>query len=49
MGINYMMSGVGSNSCGPELANKYRLNSKDIKFKINLHPVNINMTEYRNL
>lgn len=47
--IDYMMSGVGSNSCGPELTNKYRLNSKDIKFKINLHPVNINMTEYRNL
>mgnify|MGYP001278547782 CR=1 FL=1 len=47
--IDYMMSGVGSNSCGPELANKYRLNSKDIIFKINLKPVNINMTEYRDL
>jgi len=45
--IDYMMSGVGSNSCGPVLMEKYRLNHKDIKFKVNLKPVNINATRYR--
>ena len=30
--IDYKDSGVGSNSCGPALAEKYRLDEKDIKF-----------------
>ena len=30
--IDYKDSGVGSNSCGPELMNKYRLEEKDIHF-----------------
>lgn len=45
--IDYMMSGVGSNSCGPELMEKYRLNHKEIKFRVNLSPININATKYR--
>ena len=31
--IDYAMSGVGSNSCGPELGEKYRLNDKEIDFR----------------
>ncbi|NCU26645.1 hypothetical protein EOM86_07985, partial [Candidatus Nomurabacteria bacterium] len=30
--IDYKVSGVGSNSCGPELLEKYRLQEKDIVF-----------------
>ncbi|MBP3237694.1 MAG: hypothetical protein J6M24_01200 [Lachnospiraceae bacterium] len=30
--IDYMMSGVGSASCGPELKEEYRLNDKDIEY-----------------
>lgn len=45
--IDYMMSGVGSSSCGPELREEYRLNSKDISFRINMKPININISEYR--
>ena len=37
--IDYMMSGVGSNSCGPELLEKYRLDRKDIRFKLRIKPV----------
>ena len=31
--IDYKVSGIGSNSCGPELIEKYRLSEKDISFK----------------
>ena len=30
--IDYMMSGVGSASCGPELREEYRLNDKDFEY-----------------
>ena len=30
--IDYKVSGIGSNSCGPELIEKYRLNEKEINF-----------------
>jgi len=30
--IDYKDSGLGSNSCGPELLEKYRLKEKTIKF-----------------
>ena len=30
--IDYKNSGIGSNSCGPELLEKYRLREKDIHF-----------------
>lgn len=32
--LDYKMSGVGSNSCGPALAEKYQLNEKEIDFSI---------------
>lgn len=38
--LDYAQSGVGSNSCGPELAEKYRLNEKDIHFELVILPVN---------
>ena len=34
--IDYKDSGVGSNSCGPELMEKYRLNEKDINFSFEI-------------
>lgn len=30
--VDYKQSGIGSNSCGPELDHQYRLNEKDMKF-----------------
>ena len=37
--LDYMMSGVGSASCGPELLPQYRLSRKDISFKIGIRPI----------
>ena len=34
--IDYKVSGIGSNSCGPQLPEKYRLCEKDIFFKFNI-------------
>ena len=31
--IDYKNSGIGSNSCGPMLLEKYRLSEKDIHFE----------------
>ena len=31
--IDYKQSGIGSNSCGPDLENKYRLDEKEINYK----------------
>ena len=32
--VDYMNSGVGSNSCGPELLPQYRLNDTRMTFKV---------------
>ena len=32
--IDYKQSGIGSNSCGPELLEKYRLREKNIEWKV---------------
>ena len=37
--IDYRQSGVGSNSCGPELAEKYRLNEKEFSFEFKVRPL----------
>ena len=37
--IDYKMSGVGSNSCGPELLPQYRLSERDIGFKLRIRPI----------
>ena len=37
--IDYRNSGIGSNSCGPELAKEYRITEKDINFKFYVKPV----------
>jgi beta-galactosidase len=37
--IDYKMSGVGSNSCGPELLPKYRLDEKEFEFKLIIMPI----------
>ncbi|MEE1005620.1 MAG: beta-galactosidase domain 4-containing protein, partial [Acutalibacteraceae bacterium] len=34
--VDYKVSGIGSNSCGPALDEKYRLKEKDISFKLTL-------------
>lgn len=36
--IDYKQSGSGSNSCGPELNDKYRLNEKSFKFAFTIKP-----------
>ncbi len=35
--LDYAMSGVGSNSCGPELMEKYRLDEENIHWEMLLH------------
>ena len=36
---DYKVSGIGSNSCGPALNERYRLSEKDIKFNFSISPV----------
>ncbi len=36
--IDYKVSGIGSNSCGPELMEQYRLSDKQIEFRIVISP-----------
>ncbi len=36
--VDYKVSGIGSNSCGPELEEKYRLAEKDIHFQFTMAP-----------
>lgn len=37
--IDYMLSGIGSNSCGPELSECYRLQNRIINFKFGIKPI----------
>jgi beta-galactosidase len=37
--IDYKMSGVGSNSCGPELGEAYRLGEKQFSFELEIAPI----------
>lgn len=37
--IDYMVSGLGSNSCGPELEKPYRLDQKRIEFRFFIRPL----------
>ncbi|WP_342479800.1 glycoside hydrolase family 2 TIM barrel-domain containing protein [Paenibacillus sp. FSL L8-0340] len=37
--LDYQMSGVGSNSCGPALLAPYRLDEKEFQFELNIVPV----------
>ena len=36
--LDYKQNGIGSNSCGPELIEKYRLTDETIDFSIRLIP-----------
>ena len=36
--LDYKMSGVGSNSCGPELLPQYRLEEGEFTFRLTLLP-----------
>lgn len=36
--VDYKVSGLGSNSCGPELARKYQLHEKKIRFAFTITP-----------
>ena len=36
--IDYKVSGIGSNSCGPDLEQKYRLNEKQVSFRFQMRP-----------
>ena len=37
--IDYKVSGIGSNSCGPGLEEKYRLGEKKIRFSFTIRPI----------
>ena len=37
--IDYKVSGIGSNSCGPELPREYRLAEKQIRFAFTVAPI----------
>jgi beta-galactosidase len=37
--IDYKMSGVGSNSCGPELLQQYRFDEKEFEFEVKINPL----------
>jgi len=37
--IDYKVSGIGSNSCGPSLEKPYRLDEKEIDFRFTIRPV----------
>ena len=36
--VDYMQSGIGSNSCGPKLHEKYRLDDAEFDFDLVLRP-----------
>lgn len=36
--VDYRQSGIGSNSCGPELAPQYQLNDSKFCFKVRMQP-----------
>jgi len=36
--VDYRVSGIGSNSCGPALPERYRLNEKHVRFRFTLQP-----------
>ena len=37
--IDYKVSGIGSNSCGPDLGQEYRLAEKEIRFAFSIRPM----------
>ena len=43
--IDYRHSGIGSNSCGPKLSERWRLDESEFDFSFRLLPMNINNTE----
>jgi len=43
--VDYMMSGVGSNSCGPSLDPKYRLKHENFSYTFYVKPVFANNTD----
>ena len=36
--VDYRQSGIGSNSCGPVLLEKYQLNEEEFRFAVRLKP-----------
>ena len=38
--LDYALNGIGSNSCGPEVAEPYRLDGENIDFRVTLVPFN---------
>ena len=37
--VDYKVSGIGSNSCGPDLKEEYRLDEKEFTFNIRMNPI----------
>ena len=36
--VDYRQSGIGSNSCGPMLAEEYQLNEEEFEFRVRFVP-----------
>lgn len=43
--LDYAQSGIGSNSCGPDLSSRYRLDEKEFTFDVRLIPYKRNRSE----
>ena len=39
------MGGIGSNSCGPELAKEFRFDEREFRYSFTLKPVNTELTD----
>ena len=45
MNVDYKTAGIGSNSCGPELAKEFRFDEREFRYSFTLKPVNTELTD----
>ncbi len=43
--IDYKTAGIGSNSCGPELAKEFAFNDREFRYSFTMKPVNTELTD----
>jgi beta-galactosidase len=43
--VDYKTAGIGSNSCGPELAKEFRFDEREFRYSFTLKPVNTELTD----
>jgi beta-galactosidase len=47
--IDYRNSAIGSNSCGPELDKKYKIDEKHINFSFSIMPLRVGICDFETL